>query len=1155
MTKNYKILISRRFEIFTKTSHLKLVVTPSVLLTKYYYKKVVLLFQDLEVCSKTQQTCSLLADCKFIEPLKQQRAKHDNMRKSLRDKWNKERKRLQNAVIQLKKAKEMYNQRHQEYERCHEAVRLAEQGNQIGLTGENKLDKRKRYEDEAMAKTNECEIQYRFCVDEANERHRGILHVKTEILRDVRELIVECDRVMKEVTVNYFQHMHALLDSVPTQYLTLCENSRLYEPGHQFLEYVRQMPDSQFLQTSMSDPFSFEPITGEAISSQSDSHYRSSSKQRTKTTSLGSLDSSSTIAGILPLEHDHHRSSAVSGGSNRREAWIPSMGAIDPSDTESVESERSSPSGSPLVGGGNTANAATPAATIEHPVPGQHAVSHRSHPVIYYDDSTDGHPRSDAAAPTMQRGYLSGASSGTASSRSGMPDHVHDPGISVQAASSSSSAAAAAAPTSPTTPPRKLPMSRAANAHRFRKVKTPSKCRDCDTIIMYFNGYECGECGLASHKKCFESLVLMCNHHKIPSRKMQCFGQDLKDYAQMSLIPLIIIRCVEEIDLKGLDLQGIYRVSAAQKRIEKLMTNMEWGAELIDFDAFPPHVIADVLKNFLRQLPEPLLTSHLCPEYIQIADAYSLSILGSGGITGSPSPTTLSSSTTSVTNNSSVSSVNTFKDSPMAPLAVAESSSNSPPQQQQQQQQQNVNNVEEHRAAINKLKELCRKLPKPNFNSVNFLMHHLGRVAAKSENNSMTASNLAIVFAPNLLRSNMEIKDIKDIGAVDGTKNHFRVIELLILHAPLIFGPAEQVSFRKSQVASKNDHYHHHHHHRGPRGQRNTTKHRGSRGGGNGASTGIESSDLISSQTERRSEVPHDDFATLPGLVNSSEEQTGGSTEDIFGASVSEDDDDINFLCDGSSSRGDRKSQMLRMGNSSPPLIIKQSLRNFSGLEGVTPSMLSTQDSLEVAQRTAANLNSTTTNPLSSTQQQQQIASSSLSSAAAASSSVTARRTVHHESNMPIASDVSTAVFHKVTPKPVHAKKHSITDDNDLSNNPEDSLTTETDGFKLPPAPLPPASAAGPKTSSASIRSGSLSEEVIQATTQRRSRGTTSATSLTSQSMPTSTILNLEENRVTIQVPGGHPVSSSTVHHRTTMSHHSTVIKQTSIEKGFEKKF
>ena len=64
------------------------------------------------MCTKTQQTCSLLQDCKYIEPLKVQRTKHENARKTLRDKWNKERKRLQNAVIQLKKTKEIYNQRH-----------------------------------------------------------------------------------------------------------------------------------------------------------------------------------------------------------------------------------------------------------------------------------------------------------------------------------------------------------------------------------------------------------------------------------------------------------------------------------------------------------------------------------------------------------------------------------------------------------------------------------------------------------------------------------------------------------------------------------------------------------------------------------------------------------------------------------------------------------------------------------------------------------------------------------------------------------------------------------------------------------------------------------------------------------------------------------
>ena len=52
--------------------------------------------------------------------------------------------------------------------------------------------------------------------------------------------ISECDEVMKEVTVNYFQQLHALTVTIPTQYATMCESSRLYEPGSQFMEYIKR---------------------------------------------------------------------------------------------------------------------------------------------------------------------------------------------------------------------------------------------------------------------------------------------------------------------------------------------------------------------------------------------------------------------------------------------------------------------------------------------------------------------------------------------------------------------------------------------------------------------------------------------------------------------------------------------------------------------------------------------------------------------------------------------------------------------------------------------------------------------------------------------------------------------------------------------------
>ena len=46
---------------------------------------------------------------------------------------------MQEEVSNLKKAKTAYIQRHQEWERCRDAARIAEQGAEIGATGENKV--------------------------------------------------------------------------------------------------------------------------------------------------------------------------------------------------------------------------------------------------------------------------------------------------------------------------------------------------------------------------------------------------------------------------------------------------------------------------------------------------------------------------------------------------------------------------------------------------------------------------------------------------------------------------------------------------------------------------------------------------------------------------------------------------------------------------------------------------------------------------------------------------------------------------------------------------------------------------------------------------------------------------------------------------------
>ena len=111
----------------------------------------------------------------------------------------------------------------------------------------------------------EGELYYKQCVAEANERHRQLLAVKADILQQVRDLILQCDQTMKAVTVAYFQLQHTLTAPVPVQFQTLCESSRLYEPGSQFMEYVKRLPEppaSEHNRFVMAEPFHFEACSG-----------------------------------------------------------------------------------------------------------------------------------------------------------------------------------------------------------------------------------------------------------------------------------------------------------------------------------------------------------------------------------------------------------------------------------------------------------------------------------------------------------------------------------------------------------------------------------------------------------------------------------------------------------------------------------------------------------------------------------------------------------------------------------------------------------------------------------------------------------------------------------------------------------------------------
>ncbi|BGP05626.1 hypothetical protein JCM10049v2_001432 [Rhodotorula toruloides] len=88
------------------------------------------------------------------------------------------------------------------------------------------------------------------------------------------------------------------------------------------------------------------------------------------------------------------------------------------------------------------------------------------------------------------------------------------------------------------------------------------------------------------------------------------FGVGLQDYHAKHpnmLVPLIVQRCIANVEATGLDQEGIYRVPGKLATIQQIVHRMEKGEEAFEFGPNDdPPAVAGVLKLYLRQLPVPL---------------------------------------------------------------------------------------------------------------------------------------------------------------------------------------------------------------------------------------------------------------------------------------------------------------------------------------------------------------------------------------------------------------------------------------------------------------------------------------------------------------------------------------------------------------------
>lgn len=85
----------------------------------------------------------------------------------------------------------------------------------------------------------------------------------------------------------------------------------------------------------------------------------------------------------------------------------------------------------------------------------------------------------------------------------------------------------------------------------------------------------------------------------------------------LNYIPPIVRKCVDSLSITGvIDTEGIFRRSGNYAQIIALKQKVNAGADDVDFKETDTHVVAGLLKSFLRELSEPLLTYELYEEII-----------------------------------------------------------------------------------------------------------------------------------------------------------------------------------------------------------------------------------------------------------------------------------------------------------------------------------------------------------------------------------------------------------------------------------------------------------------------------------------------------------------------------------------------------------
>ncbi|XP_072291574.1 rac GTPase-activating protein 1 [Eucyclogobius newberryi] len=162
--------------------------------------------------------------------------------------------------------------------------------------------------------------------------------------------------------------------------------------------------------------------------------------------------------------------------------------------------------------------------------------------------------------------------------------------------------------------------------HNFisKTVIRPESCCCCGKRMRFGKTVvKCRNCRLVVHPECKNKCTVSCSSAGPTAQSSQIKPGSLESFCPMEhpRVPLLVVECISEIERRGLQERGLYRVPGGDRAVKELRERFLSGKNVLNLGKVEDvHVICGLLKDFLRKLPEPLVTFHLHPLFMEAAE-------------------------------------------------------------------------------------------------------------------------------------------------------------------------------------------------------------------------------------------------------------------------------------------------------------------------------------------------------------------------------------------------------------------------------------------------------------------------------------------------------------------------------------------------------